>query len=121
MNSSGAPTLRWISNRSFFNLQSPICDLQCWYVADGKTVYFQGPCAGCGLSYTTRRIASGFAVTGYVRNQTDGSVEAVIQGDEKDIEACLKKIQDAFGGHIRDIEISPIVFNPNWKEFEITF
>jgi acylphosphatase len=86
-----------------------------------RHIIFKGHVQGVGFRYTARNIASQFPVTGYVRNQSDGSVEAVIQGEEDDIDACLKKIQAQFGSYIRDIEVSPIVFNPNLKSFEITF
>jgi acylphosphatase len=86
-----------------------------------KHIIFKGHVQGVGFRYTTMHIASQFPVTGYVRNQPDGSVEAVIQGEENDIEACLKKIQAQFGNYIRDIDISPMVFNPGLKGFEITF
>lgn len=86
-----------------------------------KQVIFKGRVQGVGFRYTTRNIASRLPVTGYVRNQSDGSVEAVIQGEEQDIQSCLDKIQAQFGNYIRDIDISPMVFNPNLKGFEITF
>jgi len=86
-----------------------------------KHIIFKGRVQGVGFRYTTRNIASQFPVTGYVRNQPDGSVEAVIQGLEEDIQKCIDKIQSHFGSYIRDIEISPILFNPQMKGFEITF
>jgi acylphosphatase len=86
-----------------------------------KQFIFKGHVQGVGFRYTARNIASQFPVTGYVRNQPDRTVEAVIQGEEADIEACLQKIQAQFGSFIRDIDISPMVFNPGLKGFEITF
>jgi acylphosphatase len=86
-----------------------------------KHIIFKGRVQGVGFRYTTRNVASQFPVTGYVRNQADGSVEAVIQGQEQDIQTCIQKIQAQFGSYIRDIDISPIVFNPGLKGFEITF
>ncbi|MBM4103114.1 MAG: acylphosphatase [Planctomycetes bacterium] len=86
-----------------------------------KHIIFKGHVQGVGFRYTTQRIASQFPVTGYVRNQPDGSVEAVIQGEEGDIQSCLAKIQDYFGSHIRGIDISPMVYNSHLKDFDITF
>jgi acylphosphatase len=86
-----------------------------------KHIIFKGHVQGVGFRYTTRRIASQFPVTGYVRNQPDGTVEAVIQGEEADIQNCLTEIQDQFSGHIRDIDISPMVCNSHLKDFDITF
>ena len=84
-------------------------------------IIFKGHVQGVGFRYVTQRIASQFPVTGYVRNLPDGTVEAVIQGDEEEIQNCLSKIQDYFSGHIRDTAISPIVYNCHLKSFEITF
>ena len=86
-----------------------------------RHIIFKGHVQGVGFRYTARNIASQFPVTGYVRNQPDRTVEAVIQGEEADIEACIKKIQAQFGSYIRDIDISPMVVNPHLKGFEITF
>jgi len=86
-----------------------------------KHIIFKGHVQGVGFRYTTQRIASQFPVTGYVRNQPDGTVEAVIQGEEDDIQNCLTKIKDNFGSHIRETVISPIVYNSHLKDFEITF
>jgi acylphosphatase len=86
-----------------------------------KHIIFKGHVQGVGFRYTTRNIASQFSVTGYVRNQPDGSVEAVIQGQEDQIQKCLEKILSHFGSYIRDRDISPMVFNPHLKGFEITF
>jgi acylphosphatase len=86
-----------------------------------KHIIFKGHVQGVGFRYTAQRIASQFPVTGYVRNQPDRTVEAVIQGEEQDIQSCLEKIQAQFGSYIRDVDISPMVFNPGLKGFEITF
>jgi acylphosphatase len=90
-------------------------------MSQAKHIIFKGRVQGVGFRYTTRHIAAQFPVTGYVRNQPDGSVEAVIQGEEQDIQSCLDKIQAQFGSYIRDIDISPMVYNSHLKEFEITF
>ncbi len=86
-----------------------------------RHIIFKGRVQGVGFRYTAQRIASEFPITGYVRNMPDGSVETVIQGEEEDIQNCLTKIRDYFGGHIRDIDISPMVYNSRLKDFEITF
>ena len=43
-------------------------------------MYFSGHVQGVGFRYTTRSVASRFAVTGYVRNLPDGRVELVAEG-----------------------------------------
>lgn len=86
-----------------------------------KKVIFKGHVQGVGFRYTACRIASQLPLTGYVRNLPDGSVEAVIQGQESDIQKCLTEIQHYFRSYIRDTDIRPMVHNRNLTSFEITF
>jgi len=86
-----------------------------------KRFIFKGRVQGVGFRYTVRQAASRRPVTGTVRNLPDGSVEAVIQGTDADIQACLTEIQQVFRSYIRDIDITPMVHNPTLKSFEITF
>jgi acylphosphatase len=86
-----------------------------------KHIIFRGHVQGVGFRYTTQRIASQLPVTGFVRNQSDGTVESVIQGEEDQIQKCLEKVQTHFGSYICGMDISPRVFNPHLKRFEITF
>jgi len=86
-----------------------------------RHIIFKGRVQGVGFRYTAQRIASEFPITGYVRNLSDGTVEAAMQGEEEYIQNCLAKIEDYFSGYIRDISISPMVYNPRLKDFEITF
>ncbi len=64
---------------------------------------------GVGFRYTTRRAAAGFAVTGYVRNVPDGSVECVVEGDRKEIDAFLAELTEQMSGYIqrRDERTAP--------------
>lgn len=89
--------------------------------AIAKQFIFKGRVQGVGFRYTARQIASRLQVTGTVRNLPDGSVEALIQGTESDIDACLTEIQQVFRSYIRDIDITPMVHNPNLTSFEVTF
>lgn len=86
-----------------------------------KRLIFKGRVQGVGFRYTACRIARRFPITGTVRNLPDSSVEAIMQGTEADIQACLADIQAHFGGTIRAIDVSPMVVNPNLTSFEVTF
>ncbi len=46
-----------------------------------REVLFFGRVQGVGFRYTTRDLAGQFQVTGYVRNQIDGSVQLVVEGE----------------------------------------
>jgi acylphosphatase len=47
---------------------------------------------GVGFRYYTRRIAMDLDLGGYVRNISDGSVEAVAEGDTEKVEIFLEQI-----------------------------
>ncbi|MEJ5258710.1 MAG: acylphosphatase [Anaerohalosphaeraceae bacterium] len=84
-------------------------------------VIFSGRVQGVGFRYTTRRIAERYNLTGWVRNLPDGTVEAVFQGSPEAVQGCLNEISEHFVGYLRDKQISPMVYNPNWKDFRITY
>ena len=65
--------------------------------------------------------AKRYDVAGYVRNLSDGTVEAFIQGPASDVEVCLTDIRDSFGSYIREAKIEPVQPNPHYFDFQITF
>jgi acylphosphatase len=67
-----------------------------------STVYYSGNVQGVGFRYTTRSIAQGFAVTGYVRNLPDGRVHLVAEGRPSEVAAFLKDVRERFSGHLSD-------------------
>ena len=67
-----------------------------------------------GFRATTHRLATGFAVTGFVRNLPDGSVELVAGGDAEELDRFLAAVAREFASKIRQTEISPIL--PEWGE-----
>jgi len=69
-----------------------------------KQVLYSGRVQGVGFRYTVKRIATGFEVTGWVRNLPDGRVELQAMSPETDeLEAFLEAVQDSsLGGNIRE-------------------
>ena len=86
-----------------------------------KLIIFKGNVQGVGFRYTSQRIASRYELTGYVRNLSDGSVEMLAQGLSKDVDDCIKKIQDSFGGYIRQTQINEVPPDPRYTSFKITY
>ena len=58
-------------------------------------VVYAGRVQGVGFRYTVRQVASGFEVTGLVRNLLDGRVELVAEGDRDELDAFRVAIRDA--------------------------
>jgi acylphosphatase len=55
-------------------------------------VFYEGNVQGVGFRWTVRHAATGFDVTGWVRNLPDGRVELQINGEETEVRAFLDRI-----------------------------
>ena len=58
-------------------------------------VIYTGRVQGVGFRYTTKSVATGFEVTGIVRNLPDGRVELVAEGAKEELETFQQAIRDA--------------------------
>jgi acylphosphatase len=67
-----------------------------------RTVQYAGRVQGVGFRYSARTIAHRYAVSGYVRNQPDGRVELVAEGDPHELDEFLSEVRERFLGNIRD-------------------
>ena len=65
-----------------------------------KTVRYSGRVQGVGFRYTAQHLASGFAVTGFVRNCPDGGVELVAEGETDEVEPFLAAVAARMASHI---------------------
>jgi acylphosphatase len=57
-------------------------------------VSIEGTVQGVGYRYWTERVAKGLGLTGWVRNRSDGSVEALLCGDADDVAEMLQRCHD---------------------------
>src|SRR5574341_2064233 len=62
-------------------------------------ILYSGNVQGVGFRYTVKSTATGFEVTGTVRNLPDGRVELVAEGERSELEEYRKAIQDSELGH----------------------
>jgi len=69
-----------------------------------RRVIFHGRVQGVGFRYTTHRIARGFAVTGFVRNLADGTVELVACGGGSELQRFLDAVKSEFAGNIDAVD-----------------
>jgi acylphosphatase len=67
-----------------------------------KRVIFRGLVQGVGFRMTTRRLAEGFAVAGFVRNLDDGSVEVVAEGEPEEVAAFLDAVTARMANYLED-------------------
>lgn len=70
-----------------------------------SSITFTGKVQGVGFRATTRSIARAFAITGWVRNEPDGSVRCVVEGEPSEIDRFIKQVQAKMQGFIRDTRI----------------
>lgn len=66
-----------------------------------EAVRYTGRVQGVGFRATAAATASGFAVTGWVRNERDGSVVLEAQGTAWDVERFLEAIGERLARFIR--------------------
>ena len=84
-------------------------------------VTFRGTVQGVGFRYTARRVASGFAVTGFVRNEPDGSVTLVAEGPRDEVESFIDAVQREMAGTIRDTDVAWGTATGQFEGFGVRF
>lgn len=78
-------------------------------------IYYSGRVQGVGFRYTVKSVATGFDVSGVVRNLPDGRVELAAEGAREELDAFRKAIQDSeVGGFVRQETL-------NWSEAKNEF
>lgn len=67
------------------------------------TNLYSGRVQGVGFRYAVHKTATGFEVTGHVKNLPDGRVELVVEGTKEELGAFLQAIRDCeVGRFIRE-------------------
>ena len=82
-------------------------------------VYFYGHVQGVGFRYTTQDIAKDFPVTGFVQNESDGSVYLVAEGDRGILEQFLNAIMERMRDFVREHHTEWSAATNRWSEFYI--
>jgi acylphosphatase len=81
---------------------------------------YAGRVQGVGFRYTVKTLATGFEVTGTVRNLADGRVEMIVEGEKSEVEAFLQAIQESEVGRlIRTQEAAWSEAKNEFRGFEI--
>ena len=82
---------------------------------------FTGRVQGVGFRATTRAIARRHPVTGWVRNEPDGSVLAQFQGEPAPVAAALEKLTSEMGHNIVRTDRDEIPLEAGETAFEIAY
>lgn len=80
---------------------------------------FYGNVQGVGFRYRAYHAAQSLGLTGWVRNEYDGSVAMEVQGKRHDLDAMLEMIENGLYISIDNMDSEKITADPNENSFEI--
>lgn len=83
-------------------------------------IRFSGHVQGVGFRATARSCAATRRVSGWVRNETDGSVLMEIQGEQAEAETVLNLLRERMGARITGEERTNLATIDGESEFLIT-
>ena len=84
-------------------------------------VVYTGQVQGVGFRFTVRRIAEYLGIPGFVRNLSDGSVEVICEGEEKEIKEFLERVDDNMRGYIGGRKKKEVPLTEEITAFDIRF
>lgn len=84
-----------------------------------REIRYTGRVQGVGFRATARSIARRHGVTGWVRNEADGSVRMQAQGEADAVARCLADLAGAMSGRIESSESFPRAPEPGEAAFEV--
>lgn len=81
-----------------------------------------GRVQGVFFRLETQNAAKNHGITGWVRNKMDGSVEAVLEGEEADVKATLTWCREG-PPHARvgNVEVSWQTYTGEFKDFGVSY
>ena len=84
------------------------------------TIFYSGRVQGVGFRYAVKTTATGFEVTGTVRNLDDGRVELIAEGAPAELEAFRHAIQDSeVSRFVRNEAVAHTEAKNEFRGFEI--
>jgi acylphosphatase len=82
----------------------------------------KGIVQGVNFRYYTQREARKYGVTGWVRNLDDGSVAALFEGEEEDVEAMIQWCRHGPpGARVTELIAQPEEYLGEFQSFSVTF
>ena len=83
-------------------------------------VVYSGHVQGVGFRYTVKSVASGFELTGTIRNRSDGAVELIAEGAKAELGAFRQAIRESGVDHfIRQEDVSWAEAMNEFRGFDI--
>jgi acylphosphatase len=83
-------------------------------------IVYSGHVQGVGFRYTVKSVASGFELTGTIRNCSDGAVELIAEGAKAELGAFRQAIRESGVDHfIRQEDVSWAEAMNEFRGFDI--
>jgi len=80
---------------------------------------FLGKVQGVGFRYTTLSFGQELELKGWVKNMSDGSVQAVVEGPREKIKELIAKLKVQFGSFIRENHVEWLEYRNEFNRFSI--
>ena len=84
-------------------------------------ITFTGRVQGVNFRWTTCRIAQRCSVAGWVRNEPDGSVRCVAEGEPQELDAFVQAVEDAMAGYIDQTKITTTAATGDLHGFTVRY
>ena len=84
-----------------------------------KHIVFYGWVQGVGFRYRASHAASNFGCTGWVRNESNGSVSMEIQGSEVQIDQVIMAIERGRFVRIENMEVKSLPVDEEERSFRV--
>ncbi len=86
-----------------------------------RHLFYEGRVQGVGFRYTVRHLATGFDVSGWIRNLPDGRVEMLAVGFPDEVTEFLEAIRSSeLAGFIWNETVENVPVPPGIHGFEIS-
>lgn len=82
-------------------------------------VILKGKVQGVGMRYFIKRVAPKFGITGFVKNQKDGTVYALLNQSEELVNEFINYVKDNAPGIIERIEKYQVETKIEYRKFSV--
>ena len=75
------------------------------FLMERHRVVYSGRVQGVGFRATASGVARGYEVTGWVRNEDDGTVVMEVQGETGEVDRYLAELRERMAGYVRGEDV----------------
>ena len=86
-----------------------------------KKIIYKGNVQGVAFRWNTNDVLMGFAVTGYVKNLPDGTVELLLEGEKNELENARQAVEERMRGYWTKRKLECLPGESHWANFKIHY